>query len=88
MVLFIDEIRPCYACWRRKPHLRIETRVLPSGPTVYLMRLAIYCFWLGFIEWVLKDECCRYNAKEVRVDDARMNFFCSIKNGFLDTKFE
>lgn len=39
--------RPCYGISENgKPHLRIENRVLPSGPTV-LDEVANACFWLG-----------------------------------------
>ena len=39
--------RPCYGISSNgKPHLRIENRVIPSGPTV-LDEIANACFWLG-----------------------------------------
>ena len=31
--------RPCYGISEGKPHLRIENRVLPAGPTILRMRL-------------------------------------------------
>ena len=41
--------RPCYGISDNgKPHLRIENRILPSGPTVK-DELANACFWLGLM---------------------------------------
>ncbi len=38
--------RPCYGITQGKPHLRIENRVLPSGPTT-ADEVANAAFWLG-----------------------------------------
>lgn len=40
--------RPCYGISEGKPHLRIECRVLPSGPTV-LDEVANAAFWIGAV---------------------------------------
>lgn len=41
--------RPCYGISDNgKPHLRIENRVLPSGPTV-MDEVANACFWIGLM---------------------------------------
>ena len=40
--------RPCYGISEGKPHLRIECRVLPSGPTV-LDEVANAAFWIGLV---------------------------------------
>jgi CBS domain-containing protein len=40
--------RPCYGVLDGKPHLRIENRILPSGPTV-LDEMANAAFWFGLL---------------------------------------
>jgi len=40
--------RPCYGITAGKPHLRIENRILPSGPTV-LDEMANAAFWFGLL---------------------------------------
>jgi CBS domain-containing protein len=40
--------RPCYGVLGGKPHLRIENRILPSGPTV-LDEMANASFWFGLL---------------------------------------
>jgi len=40
--------RPCYGILDGKPHLRIENRILPSGPTV-VDELANAAFWFGLL---------------------------------------
>lgn len=75
--------RPCYGITDGKPHLRIENRVLPSGPTV-TDEIANSAFWLGLLN---KMEDYYPDITEVMdFDDARMNFVAASKMG-LDTKF-
>lgn len=40
--------RPCYGVMGGKPHLRIENRILPAGPTV-LDEMANAAFWFGLL---------------------------------------
>lgn len=40
--------RPCYGILDGKPHLRIENRILPSGPTV-VDEMANAAFWFGLL---------------------------------------
>ena len=40
--------RPCYGVFDGKPHLRIENRILPSGPTV-IDEMANAAFWFGLL---------------------------------------
>lgn len=40
--------RPCYGISDGKPHLRIENRYLPAGPTV-IDQLANFAFWVGLM---------------------------------------
>ena len=40
--------RPCYGVGNGKPHLRIENRYIPSGPSV-IDELANFAFWVGLM---------------------------------------
>ncbi|MBS9460890.1 CBS domain-containing protein [Flagellimonas sp. 389] len=40
--------RPCYGVGNGKPHLRIENRYIPSGPTA-IDELANFAFWVGLM---------------------------------------
>ncbi|MFN1834746.1 CBS domain-containing protein [Balneola sp. MJW-20] len=75
--------RPCYGISNGKPHLRIENRVFPSGPTV-VDEVANAAFWLGLLNGF--DEAYDDITKKLDFDDARLNFFAASKMG-LDTKF-
>ena len=76
--------RPCYGISENgKPHLRIENRILPSGPTV-IDEVANACFWLGCMIGMSMDvEDIRTKMSFV---DARDNFGKAAKFG-IDTKF-
>jgi len=41
--------RPCYGVGEGKPHLRIENRYIPSGPSV-LDEMANFAFWIGLMK--------------------------------------
>ena len=41
-------MRPCFGCTDGRPHLRIENRVLPAGPTV-ADEVANAAFWIGLM---------------------------------------
>ncbi len=76
--------RPCYGISDNgKPHLRIECRVIPSGPTV-ADEVANACFWIGLMEGMALE------VNDIRdfmsFDDVRDNFVKASKYG-LDTKF-
>ncbi len=76
--------RPCYGISENgQPHLRIENRILPSGPTV-LDEVANACFWLGCMEG------CALEIEDITTHmsfvDARDNFGKAAKFG-MDTKF-
>ncbi|MCG2588002.1 CBS domain-containing protein [Rhodohalobacter sulfatireducens] len=76
--------RPCYGISNGIPHLRIENRIFPSGPTVS-DEIANASFWLGLLNGM--DEEYQDITKKLDFDDARMNFFAASKLG-LDTKFK
>jgi CBS domain-containing protein/gamma-glutamylcysteine synthetase len=76
--------RPCYGISDNgKPHLRIESRVIPSGPTV-TDEIANACFWLGMMSGMTDTE------KDIRTkmsfDDVSDNFLKAAKFG-IDSKF-
>lgn len=76
--------RPCYGISPNgKPHLRIENRVLPAGPTI-LDQTANAAFWLGLVTGMAQE------YKDVRTHihwaDVRDNFFKAAKFG-IDTEF-
>jgi CBS domain-containing protein/gamma-glutamylcysteine synthetase len=76
--------RPCYGISPNgKPHLRIENRVLPAGPTV-LDATANAAFWVGLMEGVAKhyDDV----TKHFSFEDVRDNFDKAAKFG-IDTQY-
>jgi CBS domain-containing protein/gamma-glutamylcysteine synthetase len=76
--------RPCYGISDNgKPHLRIENRVIPAGPTV-LDEVANACFWLG-LTLGMADEVD--DIRELMsFEDARDNFGKAARFG-IDSKF-
>ena len=75
--------RPCYGVANGKAHLRIENRMLPSGPTV-TDEMANATFWLGLMNKM--DDYYPDISEKMDFDDARLNFVAASKMG-LDTKF-
>lgn len=75
--------RPCYGVSNGKPHLRIENRVFPSGPTV-TDEIANAAFWLGLLNGM--GDVYGDISAAMDFDDAKMNFFAASKLG-LETKF-
>ncbi len=76
--------RPCYGISPNgKPHLRIENRVLPAGPTV-LDQTANAAFWLGAMMGArdVYDDI----TKDLSYDDVSDNFLKAAKFG-IDTNF-
>lgn len=76
--------RPCYGISPNgQPHLRIENRVLPAGPTI-LDQTANAAFWLGLVTGL------GHEYKDIREHmswaDTRDNFFKAAKFG-VDTNF-
>ena len=71
-------MRPCYGILDGKPHLRIENRVLPSGPTV-LDEVANASFWLGAMIGAADE----YGdpAGQVPFDEVKTNFLAASKFG-------
>ncbi len=70
--------RVCYGIVDGKPHLRIENRILPSGPSVR-DEVANAAFWYGLVSGVVAE----YGdiTKFLNFDDVRTNFFAAAQNG-------
>lgn len=76
--------RPCYGISSSgKPHLRIENRVLPAGPTL-IDEIANAAFWLGAMEGMAAEYT---DVRQLMsFADARDNFNKAAKYG-IDSKF-
>lgn len=70
--------RVCYGVGDGKPHLRIECRYLPSGPTLS-DEIANMMFWVGLVIGQSKD----YENIHTKMDfrDVRSNFYKACRSG-------
>jgi CBS domain-containing protein/gamma-glutamyl:cysteine ligase YbdK (ATP-grasp superfamily) len=70
--------RACYGITNGVPHLRIENRVLPAGPTV-ADEVANAAFWFGLMAAFSrsKDDL----TKQIEFDDAKTNFMAAASRG-------
>jgi CBS domain-containing protein/gamma-glutamyl:cysteine ligase YbdK (ATP-grasp superfamily) len=75
--------RACYGVADGKPHLRIENRILPAGPTV-LDEVANAAFFYGLMA-ALSEEYERIDDV-MAFDDAKNNFFAAARHG-LNAQF-
>ncbi len=76
--------RPCYGISPNgKPHLRIENRVLPAGPTV-LDEMANAAFWLGAMIGISKEYDTVTN--KMKFAEAKDNFVKAARYG-IDATF-
>ncbi|HMR42643.1 MAG TPA: CBS domain-containing protein, partial [Saprospiraceae bacterium] len=76
--------RPCYGISENgKPHLRIENRVLPSGPTV-LDEVSNAAFWLGAMIGMYDQH--KDITSKLSYEDVRDNFIKAAKFG-IDSQF-
>jgi len=76
--------RACYGITNGKPHLRIENRVLPSGPTV-VDEVANAAFWYGLVSAM--SEMYDHVSDVMDFDDAHHNFISAARYG-LSAEFE
>ena len=76
--------RACYGITDGKPHLRIENRVLPSGPSV-VDEVANAAFWLGLMRAMPREH--PNVAEELDFDVAKDNFHNAARYG-MKTQFE
>jgi hypothetical protein len=70
--------RACYGISDGKPHLRIENRVLPSGPTV-IDEMANGAFWIGLVK-ALGDEYGDVRP-HISFGEVRENFLAAAQRG-------
>ena len=76
--------RACYGISPNgKPHLRIENRVLPSGPTV-ADEVSNAAFWIGLMTGF--EDYSQEVTKDFEFDHVKENFLTSARNG-LGAKF-
>ena len=70
--------RACYGVGNGKPHLRIENRYIPSGPSV-IDEMANFAFWVGIMRGRPKhfDDM----AKIMDFREAKSNFVKAARNG-------
>jgi len=70
--------RPCYGISEGKPHLRIECRALPAGPTV-LDEVANAVFWIGLV----RGAHAEYSdiTERLDFDEAKYNFLAASRHG-------
>ncbi|NNK81445.1 MAG: CBS domain-containing protein, partial [Flavobacteriales bacterium] len=76
--------RACYGVGGGVPHLRIENRYIPSGPTTK-DEMAATVFWTGLM-MAMPDNCRGAWSKKMFFQDVRSNFLKSARNG-LSTEF-
>ncbi len=70
--------RACYGIIDGKPHLRIENRIMPAGPTV-LDEVANAAFWCG----LMVEFASRYEdiTQHIDFDHAAGNFYAAAREG-------
>ena len=76
--------RACYGVTEGIPHLRIENRALPSGPTV-VDEIANAAFFTGLM--AAFPRAYGEISQRMAFDDAKMNFFRAARHG-LDAQFQ
>ena len=70
--------RACYGVMNGKPHLRIENRVMPSGPSV-VDEVANGAFWFGLmVEMGARGDDV---SKQIEFDQAGANFYTAAREG-------
>lgn len=76
--------RACYGVHEGRPHLRIECRVLPSGPTP-IDEVANAAFFFGLMSGLLEE----YGdvSQHLSFDNAKANFMAAARSG-LKAQFE
>ncbi|RDY58668.1 CBS domain-containing protein [Flagellimonas nanhaiensis] len=70
--------RPCYGVGNGKPHLRIENRYIPSGPSV-IDEMANFAFWVGLMVGRPEKYDDMSNIMDFR--EAKLNFIRAAING-------
>ncbi len=70
--------RPCYGLSNGAPHLRIECRAIPAGPTI-VDEVANAAFWIGSVLGIVNefDDVTEF----LEFDDAKANFLAAARRG-------
>lgn len=76
--------RACYGVGGGKPHLRIENRYIPAGPTIK-DEMANAAFWLGVMYGMPKEYANL--PDQVNFNECRHNFYKAARHG-LDCQFK
>lgn len=76
--------RLCYGLTDGKPHLRIENRYIPAGPSL-TDEVANVAFWVGLMKGMPDDY--KNLPERMNFKDARQNFYKAAKHG-LFTQFD
>lgn len=76
--------RACYGVTAGKPHLRIEARALPAGPTI-VDEVANAAFFFGLMSGLSRE--VRDVSAVMRFEQAKMNFLAAAQLG-LEAQFE
>ena len=74
--------RPCIGFNGETPHIRIENRLLPAGPTI-ADQVANSAFWFGLLEG-MPDEY-RDISRKMEFDDAKTNLLKAARHGLEST---
>ncbi len=76
--------RPCYGISPNgKPHLRIENRIMPAGPTI-IDEMASAAFWLGLMKGIQQE--IGNPAKLISFEQVGHNFLAAARTG-ITSKF-
>lgn len=70
--------RPCYGVGGGKPHLRIENRYIPSGPSV-VDEMANFAFWVGLM--MGRPKKYDYMPSQMDFESAKTNFIKAARTG-------
>jgi len=70
--------RPCYGITDGRPHLRIENRALPAGPTI-IDQVANAALFYGLMQRFETDAASV--PQRIAFEDAKVNFFAAAQHG-------
>ena len=70
--------RPCYGICDGRPHLRIECRALPAGPTI-VDEVANAAFWIGLVLGAAEE--LGDVTRHIDFDEAKSNFLAASRHG-------
>ncbi|MFD0863191.1 CBS domain-containing protein [Sungkyunkwania multivorans] len=76
--------RPCYGITDGKPHLRIECRYIPAGPSI-VDEIANMVFWIG----LMSGRPAKFDEVDKKMDfkDVKSNFFNAARYGMASQMY-